>query len=379
MDKKNVLFLCSWYPSKENESLGNFVVKHAECSSEVANVTVLYATSSANVEQITFEESEENKVNILRVYYPRNKVGIPILSQLSKLKAYRDALRKGFEKLDQQFDLVHLNVTFPAGLFALELKEKYELPYVLLSHWTGYLSHTKTFSDLPFYVKKIHKKIFKGANKVLVVSKHLGESLKELRLIDNYTVYPNVVEKKYFYPPESKESSEKLRILHVSSFNNEHKNIEGMLSAIAKLHRPYQLQLITESSEREVEEFLKKAGIPGEFAEIQSKCTPSEVGEAMRKNDLLVLFSNYETFSVVMAEAWMSGLPVVYSKCGGLTEVKDRDLGIQIEKKGAASLTNAIEGFNIRDYSTDRITEYAHQFEKNSLARVVAEIYKNIE
>jgi glycosyltransferase involved in cell wall biosynthesis len=380
VSKKKVLFLTSWYPSKVNPTLGNFVEKHALCATQVAKVTVLYATSSKSATELTFEEFVTDGVRTLIVYFPKTRSKIPVISNLLKTRNYLLALRKGYEKLNESFDLVHLNVTFPAGIFALELKRKFNIPYVLLAHWTGYLSHKGDYKQLPIWVKSVHKKVFTGASQVLTVSEHLGQSLRELGLINNYEVLPNVVSNTFFYPTTNKVNSQEdvLRIIHISSCDNEHKNIVGMLSAIKQLDREYSLQIVTESSKNHVEELMTQVDFPKERVEISVLLQPNEIGDALRKSDVFVLFSNYETFSVVLAEAWMSGVPAIYSKCGGLTELNNLDLGVQVSIKDENHLRNTLETFDKSNYSKEKIAAYASRFESTQLAEQLGLIYRNL-
>ncbi len=378
MSRKEVLFLTSWYPSDENTTLGNFVVKHAECSAEVASVTVLYAKSSSKINEVTINDQVEDGVRVVRVYYPKESISFPLLGTYKRFKNYKEALWVGFRHINLKFDLVQVNVAFPAGLFALELKKKYNLPFVLLEHWTGYLSHTNSYKSAPLFLKLLHKKVFSIADKVLVVSDHLGKSLKSLGLITGYVVFPNVVDQKFFYPPNEVSERSVLNILHVSSFNDEHKNISGMLSAIASLKRQYHLNLITEGDESDVYRFLDDAGIDKGNVSIKTKIAAEEVGNEMRKSDVFVLFSNYETFSVVIAEAWMSGLPTVYSKCGGLTEIDKDILGRQIAKKDERALSHYLENFDSKNYSMNEIAEYAQSFEKRQLSDKIRDVYDQL-
>jgi glycosyltransferase involved in cell wall biosynthesis len=301
-----------------------------------------------------------------------------LLSSFKKFRNYKEALRIGFRHINTRFDLVQVNVAFPAGLFALELKKNYNLPFIILEHWTGYLSHTNSYKEYPFFLMNLHKKVFSNADKVLVVSDHLGKSLKSLGLTKEYGVFPNVVDSNYFYPSTDKKNESVLQILHVSSFDDEHKNISGMLAAIASLKRPYHLNLVTESKESVVNDFLARAGISVDNTSIKSKLAPKDVGSEMRKSDVLVLFSNYETFSVVIAEAWMCGIPAAYSQCGGLTEIDNVALGRQLDKKDERSLTIFLESFNSNDYSMQEIAKYGMAFEKRQLSDKIRDVYDQL-
>lgn len=373
---KKILFLASWYPSKENPSLGNFVEKHAEAANKAADIDVLYAVSSNSINECVVQDELVNQVRTVIVYYPKVKSKLPLLKSFLKIRAYRKALVLGFQKLNTTYDLVHLNAVFPAGIFAQWLKNKYDIPYILTVHWTGFLPQNPLFLQLPFYLRTKYKSTLSNANKVYTVSNHLGESLIQLGLIQEYEVISNVVSKDLFYPADIKrESSSPIRFIHISTFDDNHKNISGMLSAIGKLKRDFRLHLITEGSEEDVWKAIHRFTIPPEKCIVESKRSPREVADAMRLADCMVLFSNYETFSVVLAEAWSTGIPVIYTKCGGLTEINNFDLGIQLSIGDEKGLLEALTKFENKKYSQLKISEFAQQFTSDSLTEFFQGIY----
>lgn len=373
---KKVLFLASWYPSKENPTLGNFAQKHAELANEIAEVDVLYAVDSETVEEITVVDELVNNVRTVIVYYPPIKSNVPFISAVLKKETYLLALRTGFKYLDTPYNMVHLNAVFPAGLFARWIKKQYGIPYVATVHWTGFLPHHQVYESLPYYLKRIYLGIFKSANKILPVSEHLGKSLQDLGLVNDFTVLNNVVKSSYFYPPlEEKSIGSPERFLHISTFDNDHKNISGMLSAFSRCKKDFVLHLITEGESLAVWDAIEKHNIPKDKCIVESKLPVEKIGEAMRAADCLVLFSNYETFSVVLAEAWMSGLPAIYSQCGGLTETNNTDLGVQIQPKDEDALYKALNSFSRSSYSTQTICKFAEQFSEKFIKKELESIY----
>lgn len=375
LDKK-VLFLASWYPSKNNLSLGNFVQKHAEIANTVAHIDVLYAVASNEIQKVDITDEVINTVRTVVVYYPQSKSSLPVVSSFLKKQLYLNALKIGFEQLNQSYDLVHLNAVFPAGIFAQWLKKKYTIPYIATVHWTGFLPHHNVFKELPFYVRSKYRSIFKDANLILPVSDHLGKSLQVLQLVKEYKVINNVVDGDLFYPSLlTKESSSAVRFLHVSSFDDAHKNTSGMLSAFGKLEREFILHIITEGKEKEVWAAIEKFNIPKERCIVESQQTAKEVGQAMREADCFVLFSNYETFSVVLAESWTSGIPVIYTQCGGLTEDQNPVLGTQIQINDELALLKALVEFRNKDYSSKDIVAFAKRFSINELQCIFNSIY----
>ena len=375
LDKK-VLFLASWYPSKRNLSLGNFVQKHAEIANEVAQVDVLYAVASDEIQKVEVTDEIINNVRTVIVYYPQAKSKTPIVSSLLKRQLYLNALKLGFEKLNQSYDLVHLNAVFPAGMFAQWLKKKYNTPYIATVHWTGFLPHHQVFKTLPFYIRNKYHSIFKDADLILPVSEHLGKALQELHLVDKYQVINNVVNSDLFYPNSQPKDSSVVRFLHVSSFDDAHKNTSGMLSAFGQLDRDFLLHIITEGEESEVWEALKKHNVPKEKCIVESQQSAEKVGAAMRLATCFVLFSNYETFSVVLAESWTTGIPAIYTQCGGLTEIQNSVLGVQIPIKNELALIQELANFERSDYSSSLITEFAEIFSTNELKSVFYALYQ---
>lgn len=374
---KKILFLASWYPSKENPNLGNFVKKHAEVANEVAEVDVLYAISSNSIKKTVVQDECVNGLRTVIVYYPKVQLKIPILKTILKRKAFLKALKLGFKKLNKDYDLIHLNVAFPAGMFAQWIKNKYDIPYLLTAHWTGFLPQNPVFGKFPFFLRIKYKSIFTAAEKVFSVSDHLGKSLINEGLIKEYQVINNVVQTELFYPCKvQKDKGNSPRFIHISTFNDEHKNISGMLSAFGQLQRDYVLHIITEGEEKEVWEAIQKFNIDPEKCIVESKKTAKEVGEALRLADCLVLFSNYETFSVVLAEAWLSGIPVIYTKCGGLTEINNPDLGIQLQIDDETALLKALKEFKRVKYLPFKISEFGQEFSSASLKKSFKNIYQ---
>ncbi|PWH81588.1 glycosyltransferase family 4 protein [Brumimicrobium oceani] len=374
--EKKVLFLASWYPSKNDTTLGNFVQKHAELANEVACVDVLYAVDSDEVEEITVVDELVNNLRTVIVYYPPIKSNVPFISTVLKKETYLLALRTGYKYLETTYDVVHLNAVFPAGMFARWIKSNVGTPFIVTVHWTGFLPHHNVYESLPFYIKRVYQQIFSSAKQVLPVSDHLGKSLQNLGLIKAYSVINNVVKSDCFYPKkEDRNSDLPNRFLHISTFDDKHKNVSGMLSAFGQLKSDYILHLVTEGEEDDVWSLIHKYDIPKAKCIVESKLQVEEIGEAMRLADCLVLFSNYETFSVVLAEAWSSGIPAIYSQCGGLTEIKEERLGTQIQAKDVASLLNALQKFSKTEYSSVSIAGFAEEFSENFIRNQLKTLY----
>jgi glycosyltransferase involved in cell wall biosynthesis len=379
VNQKKVLFLSSWYPSKNNPNLGNFVQRHAEAANECVEVTALFVTSSSQVSELTIEKEIIHNIETFVAYYPKVKYSNPILAAYKKYKTYLQVSKQAFEKINKQFDWVHLNIAYPAGLFALWLKKNRNIPYVLTEQWTGYLSIKGDFKRLPKLVQMQHRKVFKRARAVFPVSSHLGDTLVDHKLITNYQVLHNVVNHKIFYPAESKPSL--FRFIHISTFDDPHKNVSGMFRVFKRLldhNEKFDIQIVTEGDVENVIQLANDIGVPKNLIKVDSSLDQHGVAEKLREANCLVLFSNYETFSVVLAEAWMCGLPCVYSKCGGLTEIDNPLLGVQVEKRDENELFFKLQKILRKEIRFDptEIEEYAQSFQKSKIADRLKKLYE---
>ena len=164
--RHKILFISSWFPNKLEPTNGNFVQRHAEAVSLLHDVEVLHAIGDFNQkEKFVFDDEMINGTRTLIVYYKNSKN--PLQNFLRRMKAYQ----LGFKKM-QKPDLVHGNVLHNNMLFAVSLKRKYGIPFVISEHWSGFLSkqNRKTIA--------LAKIIAKNAELVIPVSKELKKGLQ---------------------------------------------------------------------------------------------------------------------------------------------------------------------------------------------------------
>lgn len=124
--KKHILFLCSWYPNKTDPTNGNFVQKHAEAAALYNKVSSLSIFSDHIEENIKIDSRLENGVYNVTVYYKKVNSKIPITSSLLKLYRYILAFYLGYKtilKNQSAPNIVHLNIIYPVGVFALFLSK----------------------------------------------------------------------------------------------------------------------------------------------------------------------------------------------------------------------------------------------------------------
>jgi len=139
--RNHILFISSWYPNRKNPTHGIFNKTFAKAAALYNKVSVLHVCSD---ELLTtdFEivELNENSITTIIVYYKKVTSAFPLFSQLQKKRRLISAFEVGYLQLTGKTgkpDLIHLNVTMPAGFAVHYLSHKYQLPYIVNEGWTG--------------------------------------------------------------------------------------------------------------------------------------------------------------------------------------------------------------------------------------------------
>lgn len=374
MKSKHILFLSSWYPSRLSPYAGDFVQRHAIAASKINQISVLHAKKDSSLkDRFKIEENATDNVKEVIVYYRNSR--IKPINYLYRLVA----LNKGYQKI-KHIDLIHLNVTYPAGLFALYLKLTQRIPYVITEHWTGF--REEYFQKINFIERFIIVKILKNASKILPVSQDLANSMKKHAEKVPFEVIPNVVFTEYFYPYK-KEPNSIIKFLHLSSLKLEHKNIPGILNVVKRLaeeNLKFEFHLGGTGNPQFIEDFKLEnqlSDIIFTFGELGYK----EVPPKMNQFNCFVLFSNYENQPCVQTESFACGLPFIGTDVGGIKEYFPKNFGYLIEKGNETELYDAMKAVILgKDFeSKDKMHEYAKEnFSPEVIAKRFDQVYTKI-
>lgn len=348
----NILFLASWYPNRVEPQDGNFVQRHALATAKFCKVAALHVRSVVDVDQFTIEKRWNQNILEVIVYFPKTIKILPFI----KLQRYKKAHYLGYEAIVKEIgaiNFVHLNVSYPAGIFAHLLKSKYQIPFLLTEHWTVFLDSNP--HDFGAYQKYIVQQVGREASAICPVSEDLAKAMKAKGIQNNFQVIPNVVDTDLFTHLPIKQCGEKIKILHVSTLFDPHKNISGILRTIAKLseqRNDFEIKIVGNGFVEEHQAFAKKLNIPDGIVEFQGETPYEEIAHLMQKYDLFLLFSNYENLPCVISEAHVAGLPVLASNVGGISEMIDDQNGVLTHAKDESLLLSKL------NHLMDHIDEY---------------------
>ncbi|MGB0248273.1 MAG: glycosyltransferase [Flavobacteriales bacterium] len=331
-----VLHVASWYPSEVHPSLGNFIERHVEAVATACEVEVWAPVpvrgSAGSVVKMRekngteLREVEGQTFTVRRLYHEATR---------PQLVGVARSVASAASKMDWRPDVVHLHVAYPAGSAAVAWAKKWGVPVVLTEHWTAY----QDFGAVPWWRRRVIRDVVKGADAVCPVSADLGDAMAAaVPGMGPVHVVPNVVDTARFKPAEEEtlagvpvgatrrrlEGHAMERLLHVSSMNDDQKNITGLLEALSPLFKanPALKATFVGGEQARLDGYrswVEAQGLEGRIV-FTGPLGTDDVVKHMQTHDVLVLNSRRENFPCVIPEAWACGIPVMSTDVGGIRE-----------------------------------------------------------
>ena len=379
---KHILYLPSWFPSRRNPYPGDFIKRHAESASLYNRVTVFYTAIDETIKEPELvEEKLNDNLYIYIFYYPSLK---GILSRaINGVKRFA-ALRKMYHRVfpGSSPDIVHVHVAYPAGLFALYLKKRKGINYIISEHDGIYMPGYDNYHVPGKFEKRMVPVIYKNAKKIHAVSGSLADALVNIKLAGTRpTVIPNVVNKEIFKYRE-KDRSGTFRFIHVSSLINQ-KNPGGMLEAfslVKKQRGDFTLKIVGPANEK-FKRLAEELSLGKEVIFI-GETSYAHVAKEIASSDAMVHFTRYETFGCVIAEALCCGVPVIVSDLDVTKElVTDGVHGLLVRESDVKDLADKIlyfMGTGLQVNSKQIAEQYQQRYNYDRVGRMFDDLYKSV-
>ena len=332
-----ILFISSWFPNKLEPTNGNFVQRHAEAVALKHEVEILHTIGDfKQKETFVFDDKIINGIRTLVIYYRNSKN--PVQNFLRRMKAYK----MGFSKM-QKPELVHGNVLHNNMLFAVYLKKKYKIPFVISEHWTAL--QEENLGRTSANIKRIAKFIAKHADYIFPVSENLKNSLKMLGIKTPMKVISNVVNTDIFQIRQT-DGNESTKFLHVSSLIAR-KRPDKIIETVHQLKvngYDVSLEIGGDGDTATLRRLVQKLNAE-EYISVFDEISYEEVAKKMQASDCFILFSDNETQGCVILESYACGKPVIATAVGGVPEFIKPGLGILIEKANEQELYQSMQNF----------------------------------
>lgn len=383
-----VLFLPRWYPHRYDPMPGLFIQRQAEAVSEHCDVSVLYVHEDPQcINNYDMEVNEENRIQVVRVYYKSALGGLGMIGKLFRLYRFFMANWLGFRMLrDFSPDLLHVHVLTRQGMIALIYKLITGTPYVITEHWSRYFPQNDSYQGL--LRKDMTGHVVHFASAVIAVSEKLKKAMLDKNLHNrNYKVIPNSVDMNKFIITEEAQYQKpvKKRIIHISCFEDKSKNISGFLRTIKRLslkRDDFECFLIGDGPEWEqLKGIAKDLDLLQRIAFFPGLKEQDDLVAELNKSDFLVLSSQYETFGSVVIESFACGIPVVATNVGMVSDVVNEQNGLIIPPGDETALEEAIGKMldNCREYDKLQIREsVVDRFNNKIIGEQLYHLYQEV-
>lgn len=383
-----VLHLASWYPNRIHPQLGNFVQRHIQSLPEEVEGIVLHAWPDPcrRLKRREILDRIDGHAGRTLVAYVPDRPPRRWRMERAYIRLGERLQREGFRP-----DILHLHNAAEAALPAVELRDALGIPLVISENWTAY--HSELGRNFRPKEERLVRKALNAAALHLPVSEHLGRAMADQAPEVQQRVVPNAVEEIFHPPAAPREKEGPLRLLHVSSMVDDHKNIRGMLRAVAAaVEAGADLCLTCHGGAgvggAEIPEYralVAELGMSDRIS-FEGPATSEQVAHAMRRSDAFVLFSRYENLPCVLLEAWSTGMPVIATAVGGVGEHLGRQeaLGLLIDSEDETALKTAILTMAERKRSgtladAEAIARHAQErFSMASVGRQIVEAYRSV-
>ena len=358
--KKNILFLTHWYPTKKEPLNGIFIKKHEQTLRLEYNVTRVHFdllnSSGFFKVQLIKEDTNNYIVRTHSLFYKFIYHSILLQSFLFKLliKKYLINIR--------EFDILISNVIFPSGILGSKIAQKNKLTHYHIEHWSKF---KKTLSSS--FLKKRAIKALNNVESIFCVSEFLASDIKEFTS-KKINIIPNVIEQDVFYNPSHKnQSNSKINFLAVANWTKP-KNPFLFLDALENYHQENSNFKLTIIGSGPLLEEIKIKKYPFEINYLGVK-NSTEIAIELSQSDFLLHGSDYETFSIIILEALLSGTPVIVSDVGIASEVISSKNGIICHSK--EDWDKAFKSINKLNFNHEFIAnEFYNKYDYQSISKL---------
>ena len=375
-----VLVIPSWYPTGEDKLMGIYHKEYCAALAKEQNIQVnmLYIDRQPLSKPFNYLFIKKKNIDFENNYsvYKYCTLDYNSINPILALKLYTKKLERAFKdylKNNPFPDVIHAQVTLPAGYAACILGKKYNSPVVVTEHASGFM------------------KFFEGSNKeygeyvlnnsyYTTVSNMMKNKIVEMGY--KCDVIPNLVETDIFHNKHYKRGKT-LNLVAVSAFRKG-KRIDDIIKAlniiVLKHTKNIHLNIVGDGYLMDRYKNLVSELNLQDYVTFYGRKTKHEIAQILSQNDIFVVASLFETFCIPGVEALASGIPVVSTKCFGPEEYIDSACGELCEVDNPQSLADTIMRVakKLDKYDSKYLRNKAEQFSPKNVCLHAIDIYNEV-
>lgn len=379
MDKNlNVLVIPSWYPNGTDKLMGKY---HMDFCSALADdgrmkVAMLYVYRQLLSKPLRYLTMKKEDVHQERGYkvYERRSLNMASISFDLQMKNYSAAVLKeyrSYEKENGKPDIIHAQVSVPAGYAACVLGKKIGVPVMLTEHAT-YFERFFTGDE-----EKYNRYTLDNSTITCV-----GDYMREIYAQKGYTArtLPNIVDCSMFEPRGSRcARRDEINIVSVCAFRDV-KKLDDVMGAVKLIKESGRKIKYTMVGDGDYADFYHgkaaELGLEDETV-FTGRKTGTEVAAILPEFDALVIASEIETFGIPAIEALASGIPVISTRCRGTEGIITDSCGVFCDVGDiqgiAAGILRVVDNPHL--YTQENCRKRAMDFDAKAVAQRAYDMY----
>lgn len=341
----HVVIASSWYPNKYQQFVGNFVQRQATLLATKHQVTVIHTVSHPDQSGFEVDKKVTGNLTEIIVYHPRGK------SALKKYSLQKESLKLALKGVPDA-DVLISHVALPKGFQFIQLKKELKCPWIHIEH--GSYFRQDAWKKLSFYQKTIVRRTVKRIDHLYAVSENLKQDILAHFPQKEIGILPNHIDTDLFkFAPRKQE--EITRFLHISTLEEVTKNPKGLIDACKILLDKglfnFHVAIISDEATKKWEDYAIQLDLDNQVS-FDGPFEWEDLPRWYQQSDAFILNSNYETFSIVVAESWATGTPVLSTPVGIASKLP-KDLGVQTKADNPESLAAAMEAIINQEVTFD--------------------------
>lgn len=323
-----ILHIANWYPNQWNPNETPFIKEHFDACAN-------------HVDQQLWHVQVRNEGALFRICkgdYSANEHFLILdtrirLWRLKEILTFLLLVSVRIKLGVRSWDMVNVHIAYPLLRFPRFFRYLFGHRVIITEHWTAY--HGNFYLAEGSKAKRRIQNIFSHGMPVVTVSRDLMDDIIRFSGNNNFSQYivPNVVNPTLFHPNDKPQSNNKQVFLMVATWAN-HKRPLLAMAAFAEILSQFpdaKLRIVGCGPEWvKMQEFVKEKDLENNIFLLGPKSKPA-IAEEMRQAEGFIHPTQYETFSVVCAEAHCCGLPVMASKVVATLGVVDTTNGILVD------------------------------------------------
>ncbi len=321
-----ILFLTRWYPPYA----GIFIERHAQAVAlhqEVTILAVLPGNAPTGAQPVLDHLPGHPESMVIRYFYRPSKCRVTFVASLFNLLRFFRLSLIGYRyavKHQGPFDILHVHILSRTALLPYLLNRWNGTPFIISEHWTRYFPENWGFSGI--VRRTVTRLMVRRAAAVTTISLSLRNAMQDCGLNNKrFIIIPNAIDTDLFTPAKRPPVSGLKRILHVSNLHEAAKNIHGILRVISLLkeqRQDFEMVFVggNEPYWTEVRKYASSLGLAIPEVIFKGIVMPPDISVIYQESAFLLMFSNFESFSVVIPEALSCGIPVLTTPVGGIPE-----------------------------------------------------------